>query len=146
VEPVDHERTHGGPGPEAERAAGGEDAKCQPKSVARCDVADGGHHHAAVAELEPDQEHSADQLPWRDAGGYHPEHHRLDESAAHDHGLTAVLVRPDAPQRNERQTGQEEERAQDSDQMLDFGSGYSHFGQPVWQEGPDLRHAEAFDE
>ena len=114
--------------------------------MARRDVADGGHHHAAVAELEPDQEHSADQLPGRDAGGYHPEHGRLHESAAHDHGLAAVFVRPDAPQRDQRQPDQEEEGAQQAYEAFDIGRRHAHLSQPIRQESVDLGDAVTLDE
>ena len=146
VELVDHDAADGGPGPEPERAAGGEDPHRQPEPVTRRDVADRGHHHAAVAQLEPDEHHPDHELPGRPAGGDDAEHDRFDERTPDDHRFAAVLVRPDAPERDQRQTGQEEHRPEDPDEMRDVRRRHADLAEPVRHEGIDLGDSEAFDE
>ena len=109
---VDHDSSESRSGAKPEHAAGGEDTERQAQPATRRDVTDGGHHHAAVAELEPHQQHSNHELPGRPAGRDYSKHDRLNKSATDDHGLAAVLVGPHAPQRDDREAGQEEERPQ----------------------------------
>src|ERR1035437_1851102 len=64
----------------------------------RRSIVNRGHHHAAVAQLDPDEQHAEHELPGSGAGRDDAEDDRLNESAADDHRLAAVLVGPDAPE------------------------------------------------
>jgi len=66
-------------------------------------------HHAGVAELQPDQHQAQRELPRLATQRDGTEHDRLDQGAADDDRLAAVLVGPDAPQRDERRAHHEHE-------------------------------------
>ena len=73
-------------------------------------------HDAGVAELEADQQQAHRQLPRLARQGDAGEHDRLDEAAPDDDGLAAVLVGPDAPQRDERHADDEDQRREQPDE------------------------------
>jgi hypothetical protein len=146
VEHVDHDCAQGRTRSESERAARREDTHRQAEPARRSDIADRGHHHSGVAQLECDEHHADDELPGLAACGHHGEDAHLDERAADDHRLAAVLVRPDAPKRDERESSEEEEGAEQSDETVDIGRRHAHFLQPVRQEGVHLGNAVALDE
>ena len=73
------------------------------------------------------------------------EHHRLDERAAHDDGLAAVLVGPHAPQRHERHPDHEDQRAEEPDEGEPVGFGYAHLAQVGRDEGEDLADTGTLD-
>src|ERR1035437_8913450 len=114
--------------------------------MSRRSVVDRSHHYAAVAQLEPDEQHANHELPGSGAGRDDAEDDGLNDGAADDYRLAAVLVGPDAPERDERQSRKEEERTEPTDEVGDIGTCDTDIGQPVRQEGVDLSHSEAFDE
>ena len=116
-----------------------------PEPAARRDVADAGEHHARVAELEPDQQHAQRELPRLARQGDAGEHDRLDERAADDDRLAAVLVGPHAPQRHERHADDEDQRAEQPDEREPVVLGHAHLAQVGRDEREDLADAEALD-
>ena len=123
---------------EPDRPGRAEEGDRRAEAAQRGDVADAREHHAGVAELEPDQQHRQGELPrlarQRDAG----EDHGLDEGAPDDDGLAAVLVRPDAPQRDEGQADDEDQRAEEPDERQAVRLVDAHLAEVRRQQGEDL--------
>src|ERR1035437_4853389 len=114
--------------------------------MSRRSVVDRSHHYAAVAQLEPDEQHANHELPGSGAGRDDAEDDGLNDGAADDYRLAAVLVGPDAPERDERQSRKEEERTEPTDEVGDIGTCDTDIGHPVRQEDVNLSHSEALDE
>ena len=112
-----------------------------PEPAQRRHVADAREHHAGVAQLEPDEQHREGELPGLPRERDAREHDRLDEGAADDDGLAAVLVRPDAPQRDERQPDDEDQRAEEPDEGEPVRLVDAHLAQVRGQQREDLADA-----
>src|SRR5450759_1377701 len=101
--------------------------------MSRRSIVNRGHHHAAVAQLEPDEQHADHDLPGSGAGRDDAEDDGLNDGAADDYRLAAVLVGPDAPERDERQSRKEEERTEPADEVGDVGIRDTNLGPAVRQ-------------
>ncbi len=145
AEAVDEDAGEGRPDREPDRTGRPEHRDRRSDPAERRDVADPRQHDPGVAQLEPDEQHRNGELPRLPGEGDRREDDRLDQRAADDHDLAAVLVGPGAPQRDERHPDDEDQGAEDADERESILWGDAHLAQVGREEGEDLADPEALD-
>src|SRR6266851_8074283 len=109
---VDKPASDGGPERETERWRNAKERDREPDTAGRCNRTECGEHHPGVPELETDQEQRESRLPSVLREQEPGEYDRLDECAARDDRDASVALGPYTPERDQRQTEQEEGRVQ----------------------------------
>ena len=142
---VDDQGAQDGPDREAERSARPEERGRGPHAVARRHVPQRGQHHPGVAQLEADEEEARAELPGLRRKGHAGEDRGLHDGAPHDHGAAAVLVRPDAPERDEDDPEDEDEAREEPREGGDLVLGQADLAEPQGQEGEHLGDPQRLD-